>query len=190
MAIGMLKKVLAGLALAIAVLLIVIATRPAQFTVTRSARIGAAPDVVFPLIDDFHAWTNWSPWEKLDPDLKREYSGAPRGTGAQYAWSGNDQVGKGSMTITDSRPSERVEIRLEFKEPFAATNVTTFSLKPAASGTEVEWAMAGDNNFMGKAMSLFMDMDQMVGKDFEQGLGNLRGVAEARAAQPSAQASP
>jgi uncharacterized protein YndB with AHSA1/START domain len=184
----MLKKILAIVALLFAVLLIVIATRPAQFRVVRSAQIAAAPEVVFPLIDDFHAWSTWSPWEKIDPNLKREYSGAPRGKGAAYAWSGNDQVGSGSMTITDSQTPERIEIRLEFKEPFEATNLTTFGLKPAASGTNVEWAMVGDNNFVGKAMSLFMDMDQMVGKDFEQGLSNLNAAAEARAKSASVQA--
>src|SRR5688572_25649529 len=168
----MLKKILAIAALLFAALLVAIATRPAQFRVVRSAQIAAAPEVVYPLIDDFHAWTAWSPWERLDPNLKREYSGPARGEGAAYSWSGNDQVGSGSMTITDSQPAERVEIRLEFKEPFEATNVTTFALKPAAGGTHVEWAMAGDNNFVGKAMSLFMNMDQMVGKDFEQGLAN------------------
>jgi len=184
----MLKKILAVVALLFAVLLIAIATRPAQFRVVRSARVAAPPEAVFPLIDDFHAWTSWSPWEKLDPGLKREYSGAPRGKGAAYAWSGNDDVGSGAMTITDSQPSERVEIKLEFKTPFEATNVTTFTLRPAAGGTQVEWAMAGDNNFVGKAMSLFMNMDQMVGKDFEQGLAQLGAAAEARAKSASTQA--
>lgn len=182
----MLKKILAIVALLFAGLLVVIATRPAQFRVVRGAQIAASPEVVFALIDDFHAWTTWSPWERLDPNLKREYSGAPRGKGAAYAWAGNDQVGSGSMTITDSQSPERIEIRLEFTEPFEATNVTTFTLKPAAGGTHVEWAMVGDNNFVGKAMSLFMDMDQMVGKDFEQGLANLSAAAEAQARSASA----
>ena len=184
----MLKKILAGVAIVIAVLLIVIATRPAQFEVVRSAHISASPAIVFPLIDDFHAWTTWSPWEKLDPNLNRQYSGAQRGTGAEYAWSGNDQVGSGSMTITESRAPEQVVIRLEFKEPFEATNVTTFTLKPESAGSEVSWSMAGDNNFVGKAMSLFMDMDQMIGKDFERGLGNLKAIAETRASSATAAA--
>jgi hypothetical protein len=184
----MLKKILAIMAVLFAALFVAITTRPAQFRVVRSAQIAASPDVVFPLIDDFHAWTTWSPWERLDPNLKREYSGAPRGKGAAYAWYGNDQVGSGSMTITDSQATERVEIRLEFKEPFEATNVTTFGLKPNAGGTHVEWAMVGNNDFAGKAMSLFMNMDQMVGTDFEQGLANLSAAAEARAKSASAAA--
>lgn len=183
----MLKKILAIVALLFAVLLIAIATRPGQFRVTRSAQIAAPPEVVFQLIDDFHSWSTWSPWEKLDPGMNREFSGATRGKGAVYSWSGNAQVGSGGMTITESQPPERVEIRLEFKQPFEATNMTTFALKPAAGGTQVEWAMSGNNDFMGKAMSLFMNMDQMVGKDFEQGLANLSAAAEARAKSASTQ---
>src|SRR6187399_1961601 len=188
----MLKRVAAIAIALIAVLVLVVATRPSHLHVERSATMEAAPDVVFPLINDFHAWSSWSPWEKLDPDMKREFSGAPQGKGAWYGWSGNDQVGVGNMQITDSKPAEQVTILLEFKQPWEATNVTTFRLAATPQGgTQVTWAMDGENNFAAKAMSLVMDMDQMIGKDFEAGLANLAAVAiasaEARAAvQPVA----
>jgi hypothetical protein len=149
--------------------------------VERSMPLPAAPQVVHTLLNDFRAWPSWSPWEKLDPEMKREVSGAPHGVGAKYAWQGNDQVGSGNMEIIESKP-EQIKIRLEFKEPFAATNLTTFTLAPApvpagATGTRVTWAMDGENNFVSKAMGLFMDMDAMIGKDFEAGLANLGALA-------------
>jgi uncharacterized protein YndB with AHSA1/START domain len=177
----MLKKIAAVLIGLVALLLVVVATRPSQFRVQRSASIGAPPELVFALIDDFHEWEGWSPWDKLDLGMQRKYSGAPRGEGATYDWSGNDDVGVGSMRITGSEPPGRVAIQLEFKEPWQATNVTTFELRPIAAGTEVTWAMEGQNGFMAKAASLFMDMDALIGKDFEAGLSQLRSVAEARA---------
>jgi hypothetical protein len=167
------------------VLLVVIATRPGQMHVERSLPMPVAPQVVHTLLNDFRAWPSWSPWEKLDPEMKRELSGAPQGVGAKYAWSGNDQVGSGNMEIVESKP-EQIKIRLEFKEPFAATNITTFALAPApapsgAAGTRVTWAMDGENNFVSKAMGLFMDMDALIGKDFEAGLANLGALAEGAA---------
>ncbi|HKO94081.1 MAG TPA: SRPBCC family protein [Polyangiaceae bacterium] len=189
----MLKRVAAIAIALIAVLVLVVATRSSHMHVERSAIVPVAPDVVFPLINDFHAWSSWSPWEKLDPEMKREFSGAPQGKGAQYAWSGNDQVGVGNMQITDNKPAEQVTIQLEFKEPWAATNVTNFRLAAVPEGTKVTWAMDGENNFAAKAMSLVMDMDQLIGKDFEAGLANLGAVAQASAetraaAQPVAPA--
>jgi hypothetical protein len=163
----------------VVVFVAVVATRPSEFHIERSVSIGAPPQAVFPLINDFHAWTAWSPWEHLDPAMKREYSGSSEGPGAGYSWSGNDEVGVGSMLITDARPAQEVTIRLEFKEPWQATNMTTFSMRPAATGTQLTWGMDGENNFMVKAVSLFMDMDAMVGKDFELGLSNLKRLAEA-----------
>lgn len=177
----MLKKVLIGVAVALAVLLVVIQTQPSQLRVERSVVIAAPPGVVFPLIEDFRSWINWSPWEKLDPDMKRDYSGAPRGVGAGYAWSGNDDVGSGNMTITQSRPPEELQIRLEFTEPFAAVNQTVFAVTPEGQGSRLTWAMTAEQGFLGKAMCLFMDMDQMIGKDFETGLANVRALAEAQA---------
>jgi uncharacterized protein YndB with AHSA1/START domain len=185
----MLKRVAVIAAALIAVLALVIATRPAHLHVERSLAISAPPALVFPLINDFHAWASWSPWEKLDPNMKREISGAPQGKGALYSWSGNDQVGVGSMEITDSAAPEQVKIRLEFKQPWQATNATTFTLVPTKQGTRVTWAMDGENNFGAKAMSMFMNMDEMIGKDFEAGLTNLGAMAEAAAEQQRAAAA-
>lgn len=189
----MLKRIAVIAAALFAVLMLVVATRPSHFHVERSMSMAAPPALVFPLIDDFHAWQSWSPWEKLDPNMKREITGAPRGQGALYSWSGNDDVGSGTMEITDSNAPQQVKIRIEFKQPWAATNTTNFTLTPTSSpagGTRVTWAMDGENNFGAKAMGLVMDMDQMVGKDFESGLTNLQAVAEAAAeAQRSAAAA-
>jgi hypothetical protein len=181
----MLEKILIGVLVLVALLVLVVSTRPSHFHVERSARVAAPPAVIFPLINDFHRWPSWSPWEKLDPGMKREYSGSPEGEGAAYDWSGNDDVGVGSMRITDSQPPARVAIALEFKKPWQATNTTLFSVAPEASGSTVTWGMDGESNFVFKAVGLFMNMDEMVGKDFEAGLQNLQGVAEALAVKAS-----
>ncbi|MFP2930650.1 SRPBCC family protein, partial [Pyxidicoccus sp. 3LG] len=175
----MLKKILGGLAAAILVLVGVIATQPAEYTVQRSATLPGTPDVAFTLVNDFHHWPEWSPWDKLDPNQKTTFAGAESGKGAEYAWVGNDDVGEGRMTIEDSKRNELVTIKLEFIKPFASTSTTTFAFKPAEGGTEVTWAMAGKSDFIGKAFSLFMDMDAMIGKDFEKGFANMKTVAEA-----------
>jgi uncharacterized protein YndB with AHSA1/START domain len=177
----MLRKVLIGFAALVVVLLVVIATRPSTYRVERSTRIAAPPDVVFGLVNDFHAWDRWSPWEKLDPAMKRTYGGPPSGVGATYAWNGNDKVGEGSMRITESRPGQKVGIRLEFIKPMAAVTQTEFTFKPEAGGTQVSWVMNGTNDLLGKAFSLFADMDAMIGKDFEKGLAAMRTEAEADA---------
>ena len=176
----MLKKIAIALVLILVVLAGYVATRPADFRIVRSRTVAAAPDVVHAYVNDFHKWPEWSPWEKLDPAMKREYSGAPSGTGAAYHWSGNDEVGEGHMTITDSRPPQSVTIRLEFLKPFAATSTTQFDFAPSGSGTNVTWAMAGHNNFMAKAFSAVMDMDKIVGADFEKGLAALDTATAAR----------
>jgi hypothetical protein len=182
----MLKKIAIAAVVLVVLFVGAAATRPSHFHVERSASVSAPPEVVFAFINDFHQWPAWSPWEKLDPGMKREYSGAAQGVGAKYDWAGNDDVGSGSMRIEDSQPSSRLRIALEFKTPFEASNETIFSLTPEAGATTVTWGMDGENNFMFKAMGLFMDMDEMIGKDFEEGLGNLERVAEAapRAARP------
>lgn len=182
----MLKKIAIALALLVVVFIGVVASRPSRFHVERSARMAAPPDVVFWLINDFRRWPTWSPWEQLDPDMRREYSGEPMGKGAAYAWSGNDEVGTGSMRIVDSQPPTAVAIDLEFKEPWQATNATLFSIRPDADGSRVTWGMDGENTFMLKAVGLFMDMDAMVGKDFEAGLDKLARVAEVEAKQAGA----
>jgi hypothetical protein len=179
----MLKKILLGLAVAIVAFAGFIATRPSTFTVQRTATIQASPDFAFALVNDFHRWGEWSPWEKLDPDMKRTFEGADAGPGAKYAWVGNDKVGEGRMTIEESKPNELVRIKLEFIKPWEGTSTTLFELKPEGEGSSVTWRMEGTNNFVGKAFSVFMDMDGMIGKDFESGLANMKQVAEAEAKQ-------
>jgi hypothetical protein len=175
----MIKKILLVLGLVIIAFLIFAATRPDDFSVTRSTTIAAPPATVFAQVNDFHKWVAWSPWEKMDPELKRIYEGPAAGTGAIYKWSGNSKVGEGKMTITESRPSDLVKLKLEFIKPFAATNDTEFTFKPEGDKTVVTWTMSGKNNFMFKAMQVFMSMDKMVGKDFEAGLAAMKAVAEA-----------
>lgn len=173
----MIKKIGIGLAVLLLVLVVAVFTRPAEFEVTRSKTMAAPPAAVYANLVDFHRWTRWSPWEHRDPAMKREYSGAPAGQGAAYSWKGNSDVGEGSMTITDTRPNERIVIQLDFLEPFAASNITEFTLMPSGQGTNVTWSMSGRNNFVGKAASLFMSMDKMVGGDFDAGLAKLDSVS-------------
>jgi len=150
-----------------------IASRPSGFLISRSAVIVAQPEAVFPLLNDFHQWIRWSPYEKLDPNMKRTFDGPESGPGAGYAWSGNGDVGEGWMKILDARSPKSVTIDLEFSRPFRTKNLTTFTLLPLEGGTRVIWSMKGENGFLGKAVSLFVEMDALVGKDFEQGLANL-----------------
>jgi hypothetical protein len=130
-------------------------------------------------VNDFHKWEEWSPWAKLDPAAKATFEGPSAGTGAIFRWAGNKEVGEGSMTITESRPSDLIRIRLEFLKPFAATNTAEFTFKPEGDQTAVTWSMAGQNNFMSKAICLFMDRDKMVGGKFEEGLAAMKSIAEA-----------
>jgi hypothetical protein len=177
---GILKKTLIVLLILIVGFVIVVALQPADFRVERSATIAAPASDVFAQVNDFHKWSAWSPWEKLDPGMQRTFEGPPSGAGATYAWKGNKEVGEGRMTITQSKPNELVQIRLEFIKPFAATNTTEFTFKPQGNQTVVNWAMFGQNNFMAKAFHLFCDMDKMVGKDFEKGLVQMKAAAEAK----------
>ena len=177
----MLKTILIVVAVFVVVFLIVVAMQPAEFRVTRSATMSAPPPPVFAQVNDFRKWEAWSPWEKLDPTLKRTFEGPSAGTGAVYRWVGNKKVGEGNMTITESRPSDLIRIRLEFIKPFASICTTEFVFKPEASGTATTWSMTGKNNFIAKAMHLFMNIDKMVGGDFEKGLAQLKAVSEAEA---------
>ena len=179
----MTKKILIAIGVIVVVFLIVVALQPAEFRVVRSANMSAPPAVVFAQVNDFHKWEAWSPWEKLDPALKRTYEGPPEGTGAIYRWAGNNKVGEGSMTITESRPSDLIRIKLEFLKPFASTADTEFTFKPEGNQIAVTWSMAGKNNFMAKAMCLFMNMDKMVGGQFEQGLAQMKSLVESAAAK-------
>jgi carbon monoxide dehydrogenase subunit G len=175
----MLKKILIALAVIVLVFVVIVALQPSDFRVTRSTTISAPAPAVFAQVNDFHKWDAWSPWAKLDPAMKKTYDGVPAGTGAIYSWSGNDQVGDGRMTLTESRPSDLIRIKLEFMKPFAATNTTEFNFKPEGNQTVVTWSMFGENNFMAKAFGLLMNMDKMVGGDFEKGLAQMKSVVEA-----------
>jgi uncharacterized protein YndB with AHSA1/START domain len=175
----MVLKILIGLAVVIVVLVIVIATRPSKFHLERSIAIAAPPEVVFAQVNDFHAWTGWSPWEKMDPQLKRTYDGASSGAGAIYAWTGNAKVGGGRMTIQRSDRPSQIVIKLEFFKPWKATNTATFTFVPEAGGTKLTWAMDGTNNFMAKGFHMVMDFDKLVGADFERGLASIKSLAEA-----------
>ena len=176
----MIKWILLGLGGVIAVFLIVVAMQPSDFRIERSATMRAPAPAAFAQVNDLQNWRAWSPWEKVDPALKRHYEGPQAGTGAVYAWQGNSDVGEGRMTITESRPAELVRIRLEFFKPFAATNQTDFTFKPSADSTTVTWTMTGQNNFLSKAICLFVDMDKMVGGMFDQGLSQMKTIVERR----------
>ena len=174
----MLLYILLAVAAIIVVVLLVAMTKPDTFTVERSISSSASPEQLFPKLNDFHAWAAWSPWEKIDPDMRRTFSGAPNGTGAIYAWEGNKKVGAGRMEITAQTPESSLTIKLDFLRPFEAHNITTFTLTATGTGTSVRWQMAGPNTFMGKVMSVFMNMDTMIGGDFERGLEKLTRTAE------------
>jgi hypothetical protein len=171
-------KLLIGLAVVIVVLAVVVALQPADFTVSRSVTIAAAPEAVFPHVNELKKWEPWNPWGKLDPAMKLTYEGPASGVGAAYAWVGNSEVGEGRMTITESRPDELIRCRLEFFKPMAATSHIEFSFRPEGSGSAVTWSMAGKNNFIAKAMCLFMSMDAMIGGQFEKGLASLKTTVE------------
>ena len=174
----MLLLVICAVVVVILLVLVVASTRPDSFRLQRSANINAAPEKIFPLINDFHNWAAWSPWEHLDPAMKKTLSGSPSGLGSVYEWTGNDKAGQGRMEITGSTPSSNVTIKLDFLKPFEAHNQTTFDMMPVGDSTKVTWTMTGPSNFMSKVMQVFMNMDKMIGKDFETGLGNLKGIAE------------
>jgi len=186
----MIKKVLIGLAALVAILLVVVATRPDTYHVERSTKIEAPADAIFAELNDFHAFPAWSPWQKLDPAMTTTVSTPSAGVGATYAWQGNKQVGKGKMTLTESQAPTHTKERLEFLEPFPSVADTGFNIKPEGAGAAtVTWYLDGKFDFKGKAVSLVMNMDKMMGKSFEEGLANLKRVAETkRAAAPTAAA--
>jgi carbon monoxide dehydrogenase subunit G len=162
----------------VAAVLIVAATRPDTFRVQRAASIKAPPETIFALINDFKRWETWSPWEKKDPAMKRTYGAATRGKGAVYAWEGNKDVGQGRMEIAESSSPSKVALKLDFLKPFEAHNIVEFTLEPKAGATNVTWAMQGDTPYFAKIIHVFINMDRMVGKDFEAGLANLKAAAE------------
>ncbi len=174
----MLKKIALVIVVLVAAVLLFAATRPDSYSVQRTATIKAPPEKVFALINDFHNWPAWSPWEKLDPAMKRTHSGAAAGQGAVYAWLGNSDVGEGRMEITESVPSSKVGIKLDFITPFESKNTTLFTLQPQGDSTQVTWLMQGPAPYLTKLMTVFVSMDAMIGKDFEAGLANMKAAAE------------
>ena len=173
----MLKAAIGVLVFAVIAILIFAATRPATYHVERSTTIAAAPEKISPLVNDFHNWDQWSPWAKLDPNMRVSYSGPPAGQGAVYEWQGNSKGGKGRMEILAAEPN-LTSIKLDFLSPFESHNRTNFVLDPQGSATRVTWTMDGPNTFMSKLMSVFVSMDKMVGKDFDTGLSQLKSAAE------------
>jgi hypothetical protein len=158
--------------------LVAAARKPDEFRMQRSARINAPADRIFPHINDLHRWEAWSPFEKLDPAMNKTFAGAPSGPGAVYEWDGNKKAGKGRMEITRSTEPSEVVIKLDFIKPFEGHNVTTFTMTPAADGTDVTWAMTGPTPFAAKIFHVFVNMDRLIGKDFESGLAGLKSVSE------------
>lgn len=185
----MLKIIVVVIVILVLAVLIYAATRPDAFRVERTAVIKAPPGRIFALLEDLHRWAAWSPWEKKDPMMKRTFSGAEHGVGAKYEWRGNREVGQGAMEITESVPPARLVLRLDFIKPFEGHNVVGFALTPEGEATRVVWSIAGPSPFMTKLMDVFLDLDKMIGRDFEEGLANLRVLAEGpapetRAVQP------
>jgi len=165
----------------VAAVLLVAAKRPDRFRIERSAVIHASPEHIFPFINELHRWQAWSPYEKKDPAMQRSFEGPASGLGAAYGWNGNKNIGSGRMEISESVPSSRVNLKLDFFTPFKASNTAEFVLVPQGDATRVTWTMQGRSNFMSKLMGLVFNFDRMVGKDFEEGLGNLRTLTEGAA---------
>jgi hypothetical protein len=174
----MLATILIIFLVLLAALLAFAATKPNSFRVQRTASLNAPREKIFPLLNDFHDWPAWSPWEKMDPDLKRSYSGAANGKGAVYEWEGNRKAGQGRMEILQSSRPGKLVIKLDFLKPFEAHNTVEFTLEGKGGSTDVTWAMYGPQPFVGKLMTVFFSMDRVVGNDFETGLANLKEIVE------------
>jgi hypothetical protein len=174
----MFKKILIGLAAVIAVLVVVIMTRPDDFRYSRSIVVAAPPAAVFAHINDFHKWDAWSPWAKIDPNCKYVFEGAAAGKGAVFKWAGNSEVGEGKQEILESREGELIHIKLDFVKPFTASNDTEFKFAPEGNGTKITWSMYGKSGFMGRAFGLFVDCEKMVCGDFEKGLASIKSIVE------------
>jgi hypothetical protein len=186
---AMVKKVILGAVAVIAVvvigLAIAIAMQPTDYHIERSLAMNAPPEAVFAQVNDFHNWDAWSPWLKVDPNAKATYEGPPSGEGAVFRWAGNDEVGEGSMTILESQPHELIRIKLAFVKPFEDQAATDFHFQPQGNQTKVTWTMDGKNNFVGKAMCLFVfDMDEMIGSKYDEGLASMKKIVEAPSEPP------
>ena len=182
----MLKKIALGLGVVLAVLIIVIALQPSAFVIERSANINAPADILYAQIADLRAWEAWSPWAKMDPQMKSTFEGPASGVGAITSWEG-PEAGKGRMEITAVKPNREIDIKLDFLAPMQATNRTVFSLTENNASTTVHWRMEGNNSFAGKGFALFMNMDKMVGGDFDKGLASMKTLAEAAAQKRTAE---
>ena len=174
----MLKTIGIVVVVLIAAILVYAATMPDNFRVQRTTSIKAPPEKIFALIDDFHRWDAWSPWEKMDPAMKRTFSGPATGKGATYAWEGNSKVGEGRMEIIDAASPSTVRIKLDFVKPLEGHNTAVFTIEPKGDATTVTWAMDGPTPYIAKVMGVFVSMDKMIGKDFETGLANMKSAAE------------
>jgi hypothetical protein len=176
----MLKKILIVAAIFVVILIVVVALQPSEFRVARSIVIAAPPATVFSKVNDLRTWQQFSPWAKLDPNAKVTFAGPETGVGSSFAWAGNSEVGEGTMTLVESRPHELIRFKLQFVKPFEGTNDAEFTFTPVGAQTEVTWRMSGHNNFLFKAVGLFIDCEKMIGSQFEEGLRNLRVLSEAK----------
>lgn len=176
----MLKSIALILAVALAALLLYAATRPDTFAVQRSALIQASPDKLFPLINDLHQFNTWNPYARKDPAMRIDYRGPAGGPGAAFDFSGNKDAGKGSIEVTGGQAPTRVDMRLDMVEPFEGHNQIAFTLTPQGQATQVTWAMHGPSSYLSKVIGIFLDMDHMIGRDFEAGLARLKATAETR----------
>ena len=174
----MLKKILIVLLVVVTIFVIIVALQPSEFRYSRSATINAPAAIVFENINDLHKWQAWSPWAKMDPNAKINYEGPTSGIGAIFGWAGNKHVGEGKMTITESKATDLILIKLDFIKPFESSNTTEFTFKTVGNQTLVTWSMFGKNNFMAKGFGLFVNCDKMLGDEFEKGFANLKGVVE------------
>jgi len=180
----MIRKILIGIAALIIVICVIASFQSDDMNVTRSTTTSAQPETVFKIVNDFSQWDSWSPWSKIDPDMKATLEGPKEGVGAVYHWSGNSEVGEGTTRLVESIPSEKVAMKLEFVRPFAGTSDVQFTFAPEGAGTKVTWAMQSKKPFMGKVVGLFMDCEKMCGDQFNEGLANLKKIAEAAPKQP------
>ncbi len=175
------RKILIGLVAIVAVLAVVVALQPSEFSVSRTATVAAPAGDVFRHVNDLHKWDDWSPWAKVDPNAKVAFEGAPSGKGAVFTWSGNDQVGEGRMTIVESRPAQLVRIDVAFVRPFEGSAISEFAFKPEGDGTAVIWTVSGHHNFLAKAMCLILNGQKTMRAELKKGLEKLKSVAEAAA---------
>jgi uncharacterized protein YndB with AHSA1/START domain len=174
-------KILLALIALVLVLAAIVASRPSHFRIERTTVIAAPPAAVFAQVNDFHRWGAWNPWAKLDPKMTQKFEGATAGVGAVYTWAGNRNVGEGRMTITESRPNELVRVRLDFLKPLPNTSMAEFTFRPQGNQTAVTWSMTGTNNFMAKAIHLVINMERMIGGQFDQGLADMKSAVESGA---------